>query len=233
MPAAAVVAKPRRSPTPSPIRKGTNLGSPPTDRARRSEIEAGLVRLVPEVRAHAMRLSGDSSAANDIAQDAIERALLFADRYDRGTNLRAWVLRIAFNVFVTHWRRRRRERRALLDLASDPCAWTLPRSFGSPDAGDGALLASTRAKLDALAPPFRAVIVLVDLEQKSYEETAGVLGVPVGTVMSRLYRARRRLAAELASERDAGLIRNQVQPEPHTLTLIHSVQHEPHSAALR
>jgi len=187
---AAVVAKAHRSPKPSAVRE-------------KSELEAGLVRLVPEVRAHAMRLAGDSSAANDIAQDAIERALRFADRYDRGTNLRAWVLRIAFNVFVTHWRRRRRERRALQDLASDPCAWTLPTSFGSPDAGDGALLASTRAKLDALAPPFRAVIVLVDLEQRSYEETAGMLGVPVGTVMSRLHRARKRLAAEMPSERDA------------------------------
>jgi RNA polymerase sigma-70 factor, ECF subfamily len=187
---AAVVAKAHRSPKPPAVRE-------------KSELEAGLVRLVPEVRAHAMRLAGDSSAANDIAQDAIERALRFADRYDRGTNLRAWVLRIAFNVFVTHWRRRRRERRALQDLASDPCAWTLPTSFGSPDAGDGALLPSTRAKLDALAPPFRAVIVLVDLEQRSYEETAGMLGVPVGTVMSRLHRARKRLAAEMSSERDA------------------------------
>jgi RNA polymerase sigma-70 factor (ECF subfamily) len=179
--------------------------SPPPDRTTRgkSEVEAGLVRLVPEVRAHAMRLAGDATVANDIAQDAIERALRFADRYDRGTNLRAWVLRIAFNVFVTHWRRRSRERRALQHLASDPCAWTLPTSFGSPDAGNGALLAATRAKLDALGPLFRAVIVLVDLEQRSYEETAGVLGVPVGTVMSRLHRARKRLAVEMAIERDA------------------------------
>jgi len=168
-----------------------------------SELEAGLVGLVPEVRAHAMRLVGDATAANDIAQDAIERALRFADRYDQGTNLRAWVFRIAFNVFVTHWRRRRRERRALQHLATDPCAWTAPTSFGPPDAGEGALLRSTRAKLEALAPPFRAVIVLVDLERRSYEETAGVLGVPVGTVMSRLHRARKRLAAEMSNERDA------------------------------
>ncbi len=167
------------------------------------EVAAGLVRLVPEVRAHAMRLAGDATVANDIAQDAIERALRFADRYDSGTNLRAWLLRITFNVFVTDWRRRRRERRALLQLASDPCAWTLPSSFGSPDAGDGALLASTRAKLDGLSEPFRAVVVLVDLEQRSYEETAAVLGVPVGTVMSRLHRARKRLAAEMSHGRDA------------------------------
>jgi RNA polymerase sigma-70 factor (ECF subfamily) len=197
---AAPVAEPLRS-----SKRAERPRSPPPDRATgvNSELAAGLVRLVPEVRAHAMRLAGDATVANDIAQDAIERALRFADRYDRGTNLRAWLLRITFNVFVTDWRRRRRERRALLHLASDPCAWTLPMSFGSPDAGDGALLASTRAKLDGLPEPFRAVVVLVDLEQRSYEETAAVLGVPVGTVMSRLHRARKRLAAEMSNERDA------------------------------
>jgi RNA polymerase sigma-70 factor (ECF subfamily) len=150
-----------------------------------------------------MRLCGDRAAADDIVQDAVERAMRFADQYERGTNLRAWAYQILFSVFVTRWRRRRRERNALSNLASDPCAWTLPAAFAPPDAGPGALTPSTRRKLEALPEGFRAVVVLVDLEQRSYRDAARELGVPVGTVMSRLHRGRKLLAAQFEAERDA------------------------------
>ena len=166
------------------------------------ELHAGLVELIPELRARAMRLCSDRAAAEDIVQDSIERALRFADQYERGTNLRAWAFQILFSVFVTRWRRRRRERNALENLASDPCAWTLPNGFMAPDAGRGSLTRSTRAKLDALPEGFRAVIVLVDIEESTYRDAATVLGVPVGTVMSRLHRGRKLLAAQMAEERE-------------------------------
>ncbi|MGH7294355.1 MAG: RNA polymerase sigma factor, partial [Polyangiaceae bacterium] len=146
---------------------------------------------------------GDPASAEDIVQDAVERALRFAGQYERGTNLRAWAFQILFSVFVTRWRRRRRERNALENLGNDPCAWTVPAGFVAPDCGPGALTASTRRKLDALPEGFRAVIVMVDIEQRSYREAARELGVPVGTVMSRLHRARKLLAAQMADERDA------------------------------
>jgi RNA polymerase sigma-70 factor (ECF subfamily) len=167
------------------------------------ELHAGLVELVPELRARAMRLCGDRAGADDVVQDAVERALRFADQYERGTNLRAWAFQILFSVFVTKWRRRRRERNALENLASDPCAWTVPTSFVSPDAGPGALTPSTLRKLDALPEGFRAVVIMVDLQQRSYRDAAKELGVPVGTVMSRLHRGRKLLAAQFESERDA------------------------------
>ena len=167
------------------------------------ELHAGLVALLPELRARALRLCGDRAGAEDVAQDALERALRFADQYERGTNLRAWAFQILFSVFVTRWRRRRRERNALENLANDPCAWTVPSGFTRPDAGPGSLTASTRRKLDALPEGFRAVVVMVDLEQRSYRDAARALGVPVGTVMSRLHRGRKLLAEQLASERDA------------------------------
>jgi RNA polymerase sigma-70 factor (ECF subfamily) len=167
------------------------------------ELQAGLVALVPELRARAIRLSGDGTAADDVVQDTIERALRFGDQYAGGTNLRAWTFQILFSVFVTRCRRRRRERKALERLGSDPCAWTVPGAFLPPDAGDGALLPSTRRKLDALPVGFRAVVVMVDLEQRSYRDAARELGVPVGTVMSRLHRGRKLLAAEMAGEREA------------------------------
>jgi RNA polymerase sigma-70 factor (ECF subfamily) len=167
------------------------------------ELHAGLVALVPELRARAMRLCGDRAAAEDVVQDAVERALRFADQYERGTNLRAWAFQILFSVFVTRWRRRRRERNGLEHLASDPCAWTVPTPFGAPDTGPGALTAATRRKLDALPEGFRAVVIMVDLEDRSYRDAAKELGVPVGTVMSRLHRGRKLLAAQFESERDA------------------------------
>ncbi len=174
---------------------------PKRSRAATEQVLKGLVDLVPELRARAFRLSGDSAAANDIAQDTLERALRFVNRYEPGSNLRAWTFQILFNVFVTGWRRGRRERRILERLSSDPSAWTRPVHFGAPDAGPGALLPSARHMLDALPDVFRTAISLVDLERRSYREAALKLGVPVGTVMSRLHRGRKLLAAQMTDDR--------------------------------
>jgi RNA polymerase sigma-70 factor (ECF subfamily) len=167
-----------------------------------TELKAGLASLVPELRARAMRLAADRTIADDLVQDTIERALRFADQYERGTNLRAWAYQILFSVFVTRYRRARRERNALRILASDPLAWTMPPAFGAPEA-ETSLTPSTREQLDALPQGFRAVLVLVDLEQHSYREAATALGVPVGTVMSRLHRGRKLLASKLVEKEAA------------------------------
>jgi RNA polymerase sigma-70 factor, ECF subfamily len=160
---------------------------------------SGLVDLVPDLRARALRLSGDCAAANDITQDTLERAVRFVDRYEPGSNLRAWTFQILFHVFVSRWRRSRRERRALERLSSDPSAWTRPAEFAPPDAG--VLTVSTRRKLEALPDVFRSAIALVDLECLSYRDAARELGVPVGTVMSRLHRGRKLLAVQMAADR--------------------------------
>ncbi|HLK41050.1 MAG TPA: RNA polymerase sigma factor [Polyangiaceae bacterium] len=156
-----------------------------------------LARALPELRARAMHLCGDPSTAEDLVQDAAERALRFAAQFDRGTNLRAWASQILFSVFVTQWRRRRRERRALANLAVDPVAWPTPVPPTGPDAGPGALSPSMRRHLDALPEGFRDTLVLVIVHGRSYRDAARELGIPVGTVMSRLHRARRLLAAEV------------------------------------
>src|SRR6185503_15947519 len=114
----------------------------------------------------------------------------------RGTNLRAWVYQILFSVFVTRYRRSRREKNALRSLAADPCAWTLPERFSAPDAS-APLTPTTQGKLDALPETFRTVLKLVDLDELTYREAASELGVPVGTVMSRLHRGRKLLATQL------------------------------------
>ena len=164
-----------------------------------SEFQTSLAELVPALRARAIRLCADRSAAEDLVQDTMERALRFSSQYERGTNVRAWVFQILFSVFVSGWRRRRRERNAITHLASDPCAWTVPNGCAAPDAGEGSLSRATRQKLDSLPEGFRAVVRLVDLEEHSYRDAALQLGVPVGTVMSRLHRARKLLAEQMAA----------------------------------
>ncbi len=161
-----------------------------------ASLKAGLVELVPELRGRACRLAGDPTTAEDIVQDTVERALKFAAQYERGTNLRAWVYQILFSVFVTRYRRCRREKNALRSLASDPCAWTTPERFASPETG-ASLTPTTKNKLAALPETFRAVLELVDLDELTYREAAAELGVPVGTVMSRLHRGRKLLASQL------------------------------------
>jgi RNA polymerase sigma-70 factor (ECF subfamily) len=163
-----------------------------------TDLALALVKLYPELRARAQRLTGESAAAEDLVQDTIERALRFAPTFALGTQPRAWAMQILFSVFVTRWRRRRRERRALESLGADPYAWTQPARFAPPDAGDGAILPSAQRTFDALPEHFRAVLVLVDLERRTYREAARELGVPVGTVMSRVHRGRKLLGAELA-----------------------------------
>lgn len=162
-----------------------------------ASLKLGLVELIPELRGRACRLAGDPTTADDIVQDTFERALKFAAQYERGTNLRAWVYQILFSVFITRYRRTRREKNALRALTLDPCAWTTPERFAPPEAGTS-LSPSTKGKLEALPETFRMVLVLVDLDELTYREAATELGVPVGTVMSRLHRGRKMLASQMA-----------------------------------
>ena len=156
----------------------------------------GLARLLPDLRGRAMRLTGNHAQADDLVQDTIERALRFASQYQVGTNLRAWAQQILFSVFVTRYRRQRREKRALRVLASDPCAWTKPESFSQPDA-TARLTLTTEKAVNSLPLGFRTVLMLVDVGQRSYREAASELGLPVGTVMSRLHRGRKMLAIRM------------------------------------
>jgi RNA polymerase sigma-70 factor (ECF subfamily) len=149
--------------------------------------------VLPSLRAHAIKLCLDSVEAQDLVQDTIERALRFEQTYQPGTNLRAWLHQILFSLFVTRCRRLRRERRALERLSSDPCSWTRPE----PPPAMQTLPLSMEGAIEALPQHFAAVIRLVDLQEHSYRDAAKHLQVPVGTVMSRLFRGRRLLAGNL------------------------------------
>ena len=154
-----------------------------------------LVELLPALYRRALRLCRDRDRAQDIVQDTIARALEFESSYRPGTNLRAWAHQVLYSVFVTRCRKLRRERNALGVLTDDPCAWT----HRDPEPAVQFLSPAVQQAIRGLPEQFGAVVALVDLDDCTYREAADTLGVPVGTVMSRLFRGRRLLAGQLAA----------------------------------
>jgi RNA polymerase sigma-70 factor (ECF subfamily) len=163
----------------------------PARSALAREIDSELATL----RLKARRLCRSRSEADDLVQDTVERALRFADTYEPGTNLRAWLGQVLRSVFVTHCRRGGRERRALELLTHDPCAWTRPDAMPEMTS----LTPCVDRALSSLPDKFGSAVRMVDLSGLSYREAADEMGVPVGTVMSRLFRGRRMLASELSA----------------------------------
>ena len=164
------------------------------------ELRAELPGLLPGLNARALSLCKRKNDARDLVQDTLLRALHFHSGYERGTNLRGWLQQILFSVFITRCRQATRERRALSTLTGDPCAWTQPEA---PPAVRQSLTRPVSRALEALPSQFSAVVRLIDLEERSYKDAAQALSVPVGTVMSRLFRGRRLLAEALAEPTSA------------------------------
>lgn len=151
---------------------------------------------VRALRARAFLLCRNRADADDLVHDTFERALRFRHTYEPGTNLRAWLYRIATTVFLSQRRRSTRERRAFDELRLDPCAWV----SRDPAPVMTSLTPSVACAVQRLPPKYAAVLRLVDLGDLTYREAAEELAVPVGTVMSRLFRGRRQLAASLELE---------------------------------
>jgi RNA polymerase sigma-70 factor, ECF subfamily len=158
-----------------------------------TELRAALVTFAPDLHSRALRLTRNAAQAEDLVQDTMERAMKFESHFIGGTNARAWLFQILFSVFITRCRRLRREYKALGVLASDPCSWTLPDS--APVMND--LTPALRHELEQLPDSFKRALELVDLQELSYKDAADSMGVPVGTVMSRLHRGRKLLASAL------------------------------------
>jgi RNA polymerase sigma-70 factor (ECF subfamily) len=167
--------------------------SSPSAAEATSDLRRRLPELLPRLRLRAKRLCSRESDAHDLVQDTALRALTYEARFEPGTNLYAWLERMLVNLFVSRYRRSARERRALGALADDPCSWL---HADAPPAM-ATLGPQAAVVLAQLSEPFRRVVELVDLSEFSYEDAANTLGVPVGTVMSRLHRARRQLARRL------------------------------------
>jgi RNA polymerase sigma-70 factor (ECF subfamily) len=151
-----------------------------------SRFQRDLVALVPRLRRFAYALCGSMDAADDLVQAACERALKNAEAFQPGTRMDSWLFRIIQNLWFDD-RRRRRVRGAQVD--PDTLALS-DDGAGARQAEDRATLDKVRATVDTLPDELRLVLALVALEGRSYREAAEALDIPIGTVMSRLSRAR-------------------------------------------
>lgn len=142
---------------------------------------------IPRLRRYARALTGDRNRADDLVQDCLARAWEKRALWRRDSDLRAWLFTILHNLYVNDVRRaQRRPEHVVLD---DDAPDASPRN--APDGG--LALRDLDAALRRLPDEQRAVLLLVGLEDMSYDEVARTLGIPPGTVMSRLARARERL----------------------------------------
>jgi RNA polymerase sigma-70 factor (ECF subfamily) len=164
-----------------------------------------LVYLEP-LFAMAMRLTRNRADAEDLVQDTLVRALRFRDRFEPGTNLRAWLYTILHNT----WRNRVRDTaREATDVDSDRIEELAARADGPTEVEtpERVLLRATmdadlKDALDELPEAFRQAVWLRDVEEFSYAEIARMLDVPIGTVMSRISRGRRLLFEKLSQSKD-------------------------------
>lgn len=145
---------------------------------------------IPALRRYARLLTGDATRADDLVQDTLERACLKWALWQPGSRLRSWLLSLMHNLHMNHVRDwRHDDGHAALDDAVHPAH--------DPTADVGRRLDLQQA-LAALPPQMREVLLLVCVEEYTYAEAAAILDVPVGTVMSRLHRARERLREHMS-----------------------------------
>ena len=157
--------------------------------ALRDEILAA----IPSLRAFAISLVHDRNRADDLVQDTLVRAWRAIDRFERGTNLNAWLFTILRNLFHSEYRKKRRE-------VDDPEGTYAAQLKVVPDQQSRLDYEDMRSALAKVPADQREALLLVAAEGMSYEDVAQITGVPVGTVKSRVNRARARLAKLLDHE---------------------------------
>lgn len=179
---------------------------PPT-MTRDAETPAGLphpdlVAAIPRLRRYARVLTGDPARADDLVQDTLARAWEKRRLWQAGTDLRAWLFTIMHNLHVNQLALFRREAvNVSLDSDAGGGAWQIPVRANQVDRVE--LLEVVR-EMGRLPPEQREVLLLAAVEEMRYEEIATLLSVPVGTVMSRLSRAREKLK-KIVAEPPTGL----------------------------
>jgi RNA polymerase sigma-70 factor, ECF subfamily len=149
----------------------------------------------------ALRLTADPSQAEDLVQDTMLKAYRSWRQYRPGTNAKGWLLTILRNTFINDYRRRKHEPIAMDLEAVEPHALYRSMQESDPEGTFFSQIVDDKVleAIDALPPDFREVLALSDIEGMTYSEIADTMKIPVGTVKSRLFRARRQLQAELYS----------------------------------
>jgi RNA polymerase sigma-70 factor (ECF subfamily) len=204
---------------PAPSSRGSTLAPPGAAAKQERDVrfEREALPWLDDVYRFALSLTRSEADAEDVVQESYLRAYRSWDTFLPGSDCRRWLFTICRNVFLRA-RERTRHEVELEDGDADALASVMLHSQAMRD-GTDALLAridlgpALERALGGLPEPFRSAVVLVDVEDQSYEAAAQVLGVPIGTVRSRLFRGRRLLQETLfAYARDAGLAPAPVPP---------------------
>lgn len=165
------------------------FSDPETKRAR---FEAAALPFTGRLYSAARRLTGSDDDAADLVQDTFLRAYRTFENFRPGTNIRAWLFTILYSIFFNE---RTRRRPTLLSPAQLDTVAAAERELAPP--GDSPWSAEVERALARLPGVFRAAVLLVDVEELSYEEAAAAAGCLVGTLRSRLFRGRKLLGAML------------------------------------
>jgi RNA polymerase sigma-70 factor, ECF subfamily len=159
--------------------------------AASSQITADLLSVIPNLRAFAVSLCGNLDRADDLVQETLVKAWSNIDTFVEGTNLRAWLFTILRNIYYSEYRKRRRE-------VADP-EGTFAAKLATAPAQSGHMdLLDFRAALQQLPSDQREALILIGASGLSYEEAAGICGCAIGTMKSRVNRARSHLAEMLS-----------------------------------
>ena len=170
--------------------KGAGLAANLDSPERRRQFHQQLLAAIPKLRAFALSLAAHADQADDLVQETLLKAWDHQNSFQQGTNIRAWLFTILRNAYFSQLRKRRRE---VEDADGDYAA-----GVTTPCAQEGQLdMADLRIALQQLPHDQREAVVLVGASGFSYQEVAEICGVPVGTVKSRVNRARNKLAALL------------------------------------
>lgn len=164
-----------------------------------AEFEATVLPLREELQKAALRLTHSPDSAEDLVQETLLHAFQGFAKFRRGTNLRAWLMRILLNLFISHYRHQQRCVPTVslegfleeLELADDGTELLMDESISPEEAVLAKVMdEEVQHALRRLPEPFREVVLLCDLEGLSYAEAAYALKVPIGTIRSRLFRGR-------------------------------------------
>ena len=161
------------------------------ERTASSQITADLLSVIPNLRAFAVSLCGNLDRADDLVQETLVKAWSNIDSFVEGTNLRAWLFTILRNIYYSEYRKRRRE-------VADPDGAFAAKLATAPAQSGHMDLLDFRAALQQLPSDQREALILIGASGLSYEEAAGVCGCAIGTMKSRVNRARIRLAEMLS-----------------------------------
>jgi RNA polymerase sigma-70 factor, ECF subfamily len=165
----------------------------------------------------AYRLTGNSQDAEDLVQETFFKAYKYYDKFQEGTNLKAWLFKILKNTFINNYRKKKLEPRSVEFGEIEDSFERIVRQDPAQRQFDpeerylaGVMDEGVKKALDSLPHDYKMVVILADLEDFSYKEIADILDCPVGTVMSRLYRGRKLLErALLKYARSHGYLRGE------------------------